>query len=207
MNLQDLEQYPLAQLEKEIQKRREKENKIKKQIEDDEKLKAYLDRPECALLGRAYGSNNVLHEFVLATFNIVGNAGKRYEFKAKVSSKVNTYFSNTFGWASEHELEDAMKILVKSYLARRLNDPKVIFELIGLSDVYGSIYGDNSIAKKDFDEAVIERMKEFSDEEILACGNNLSHGGRALQLVKTSRGLIKRRKNRVRNALKTKNSK
>jgi len=64
---------------------------------------------------------------------------------------------------------------------------------MGLSYTFESGLQSNPIAKRDYEEAVIERMKEFSDEEILSC-EHLSHGNQMVDLVKKSRGLIKRRK-------------
>jgi len=192
MNSLDLAQYQTDQLEKELQKRLAEKKKIEEQQQKDILLKNYLERPSCAILGRAY-SSSILAEFVLASVTIKGNAGKRYDFKAKVCSSVSTYFSNTFGWSTEREFEEAIKLLVNSYLATRLNDPVVIFELMGLSYTFESGLQSNPIAKRDYEEAVIERMKEFSDEEILSC-EHLSHGNQMVDLVKKSRGLIKRRK-------------
>lgn len=198
MSLTNLTKYSVDQLKEEIKKRLAEEDKIKQKLQEEEQLENYLKRPACAILGRAY-SSGTLGDYTLASVTISGNSSRIYSFNAKVCSTVNTYFGNTFDWKSESELRNAVNILVKSYLANRLNDPLVIFELMGLACNFNRGQQGNPIAKKDYEEAVIERMKEFSDEEILACGTNsrLSHSSHLLQLVMESRGLVTRRKTRV----------
>lgn len=128
----------LETIQKEEQ-RKEIDKELQKNYEE------WKERPSLFLLGKAYCQPNRTRYSNTSTgfqrlgisIHVPGNCGTTYEVTKQVPSAVVTYFHNVFTNKMRQELQQDLNKLVEKTIAKALDTPEFILEMLGLqSDSY-----------------------------------------------------------------------
>jgi len=182
----DLTKVPTKVLEKELDKRDEREKVKKEKKEFEETINNYRNREACPIVGKAYGNleYNKLKEYRLATVTISGNMDWNYHVVKKVNPIVDVYLHNSITNEDRTKLAEALQEIADSFIEDQLKDPATIVTLVCLGESAGRRPLDKigKMIYREWHKAAIERLNAFSKEELesakekLIRNNGTSHG-------------------------------
>lgn len=168
----DLANVKSGDLERELDKRFQERQIVEEKKEKEKQFEAWMNRPPCAVVGKAYGSPHcsLARDYKLATVIIEGNMSWHYPVSLLVASSVETYLHNAWTQEDREELSNALDKLVNSLVMRKCNDVAVVTTLICLSESAGwrplNERGKKILA--DWHKEALKRLLQFTLEELIA---------------------------------------
>jgi len=156
---------PTSVLEKELERRREEEIREREEEKRRIQWEEFLRRPECQVVGRAYGRPGGEHarDYTLAMVTIKGNMSATYEVKMKVAPAVETFLHNSLTREDINEFRQKLNSLVEEFIKEKCSDPAVVTTLICLSKPCN-----DKEAMEEWHKEAIKRLCQFSLEELEA---------------------------------------
>jgi hypothetical protein len=152
-----------SELMKEVYRRQEIANNLEEKRRYKEEFEKFKKRPYCCMVGRAY-LDPFPKEHTLASMDISGNVGHRYSYVAMVPDTVKLFFHNAWTSNLQREFEEMFQSLGDWFIRTKIiNNLEVTIDLIELSKPT------REDIKKEWEKAAIERICEFSLEEIKDC--------------------------------------